>query len=351
MNRVLLVGLAMAAVGGVVAGVVVATRDSGSDTVGVSGAGGGARAWIDHPLEGSEFALGQAIAIRWHASAPGGVSHVEVRANGERVALAQDFDHSAQIVTERHEWTPTQPGEYLIEVIATGPGGVGGATAENRIRVAGQDMVAGPVTQATPTTTPQAGGTPGPSPTGVSPAPTASATAGTAPTASPASAIKTPAPAASPTTVAPTRTPIVPPPTSTSTPLLPTATPVPHTSTPSPVPPTPTPTPLPDTQGPSAPNIVGPKGKVELSCSQDVILDWEAPPDPSGIANYRVRLQITSGSEWADVEVWDPVIDTQVNANAETTCGGIYRWRVLARDGAGNSGEVSGWAEFSVALP
>ena len=87
-----------------------------------------------------------------------------------------------------------------------------------------------------------------------------------------------------------------------------------------------------------------------LACSQDVILDWEAPPDPSGIATYRVRLQDWSGSEWADVKVWDPVTATQVNANAETMCGGFYRWRVLARDGAGNSGEVSGWAEFSITL-
>jgi hypothetical protein len=82
-----------------------------------------------------------------------------------------------------------------------------------------------------------------------------------------------------------------------------------------------------------------------------VVLDWEAPPDPAGISNYGVQLQVTSGSDWADVKVWDPVTDTQVNANAETTCGGFYRWRVLARDGAGNTGDESAWAEFSIALP
>ena len=348
MNRLLLAGLAMAAIGGGVAGIVVATRDSGSDAVEVPGAIAGARAWIDNPLEGSEFALGQTIAIRWHASAAGGVGQVELRANGERIALDQDFDRSAQMVTQRHEWTPTQPGEYLIEVIAIGSNGAGSATAENRISVAGQDMVAGPAAQATPTAAPQAGGTPGPSPTGVSPASTASATAGTAPTAAPTPHSGTPAATRIPTSIPPTRTPIVPPPTSTVTLLPPTATPVPPSNTPTPVPPTSTP--LPDTQGPLAPFIVGPKGGVVLACSQDVILDWQAPTDPSGIANYRVRLQVNPGSGWVDVEVWDLVTDTQVNANAETTCGGFYRWRVLARDGAGNSGEVSGWAEFSITL-
>lgn len=346
MSRLLLAGLALAAVGGVIAGVVVATRDSGSDTAEVSAAGAATRAWIDHPLEGSEFALGQTIAIRWHASAAGGVGQVEVRANGQRVALDQDFDHSVPMVTQRHEWTPTEPGEYLIEVIATGSGGTGGATAENRVRVVGQDMVARPVTQATPTAIPQERGTPGPSPTGVAAEPTASATTRPASTAVPASATRTPVAAASRTAVAPTRAP-----TRTPTPLPRTATPVPRTSTPSASPPTHTPTALPDTQGPPAPLVVGPTGGVVLACSQDVILDWQAPTDPSGIASYRARLQVTSGSDWADVKVWDPVTAAQVNANAETTCGGIYRWRVLARDGAGNTGEVSAWAEFSIALP
>jgi len=70
-------------------------------------------------------------------------------------------------------------------------------------------------------------------------------------------------------------------------------------------------------------------------------------PSPT---NYRVRLQITSGSDWTDVKIWDPVSTTYLNANAETMCGGIYRWRLFARDGAGNQGQVSDWAYFQINL-
>jgi hypothetical protein len=105
-----------------------------------------------------------------------------------------------------------------------------------------------------------------------------------------------------------------------------------------------------DKDGPPAPPIVGPKGGAVLACSASVVLDWKEPSDPSGIANYRVRLQVNSGTGWSDVKVWDPVAGTKVGADSETTCGGFYRWRVLARDGAGNQGDVSSWAEFSILM-
>lgn len=70
-----------------------------------------------------------------------------------------------------------------------------------------------------------------------------------------------------------------------------------------------------------------------------------------GSADYRVWLQSTStvnptDSDWNDVKTWDPVTTTQVNATAETDCGTHYRWRLFPRDGAGNQGQVSKWAEF-----
>jgi hypothetical protein len=123
------------------------------------------------------------------------------------------------------------------------------------------------------------------------------------------------------------------------------------------LPPTKTPvTPAPDTEGPDAPAIVLPANNAVLTCSQDVKLIWTAPSDPSGIARYRVRLQLTSKlnpteNDWIDVKIWDPLTTTQVNANSETTCGGYYRWRLVAYDGAGNQGKVSLWVKFQIALP
>ena len=114
---------------------------------------------------------------------------------------------------------------------------------------------------------------------------------------------------------------------------------------------TPTRTPTPDSQGPPAPSIVGPKNNVTLSCpvskALNVILDWSAPSDPSGIANYRVRLQVKA-TDWNDMKIWDPVSASQVNATSAVICGGVYRWRVFARDGAGNQGSVSDWAYFGI---
>ncbi len=114
--------------------------------------------------------------------------------------------------------------------------------------------------------------------------------------------------------------------------------------------PTPTRTPLPDTQGPPAPQIVLPANDALLNCTASVKLVWNTPTDVSGIANYRVRLQKRAGGNYADEQVWDPVTFTQLNATNETECGNFYRWRVLARDGAGNQGEVSVWAYFSIKL-
>lgn len=111
------------------------------------------------------------------------------------------------------------------------------------------------------------------------------------------------------------------------------------------------PSPTPDRQGPPAPVIVSPKDYRQLSCVAVITLVWNVPSDPSGIANYRVRLQKRGGADYVDQKIWDPVTTTQVSASAETDCGNWYRWRLFARDGAGNQGEVSDWAYFSILRP
>jgi hypothetical protein len=83
-----------------------------------------------------------------------------------------------------------------------------------------------------------------------------------------------------------------------------------------------------------------------------VTLDWDAVSDPSGIAGYRVQVEqeITAGN-------WDPVSGSPWTSLSVTEleltldCGGVYRWRVRAIDGAGNESDFSAWAEFGVNLP
>jgi hypothetical protein len=350
----------------------------------------GLQAWIDRPLEGSRFTLGQEIPIRWHAADSAHVVRVAIRINGETFLLVDDLDTAAKLVSEEVMWTPSTPGEYLIEVIPEGLGGAAGVAAQKRITVlaaggvvhgavqadlnqdedaddpgegplAGVTVILVECTEKQSVVTDEEGHfrfeslpldsdcrmdftkhdwhTTGTFPAGldlpihvypreeptafiVFMSPLATSTPTPTVTLTP-TRVRTKTPTRTPLPVVPTKRP-----TSTSTPGLPPA----------------------DNDGPPAPAIVGPTGGATLACSASVVLDWKEPYDPSGIANYRVRLQVNPGTGWADVKIWDPVTATQVGANSETTCGGFYRWRIFARDRAGNQGAVSAWAEFSLLL-
>jgi hypothetical protein len=285
-------------------------------------AGTGALAWIDRPLDDARFPFGPAIPIRWHASAIGGIQQVEIHINAKVFAVARDFDHSAPIITQQSDWTPTASGEYTIQAVATSRMGDTANSVEHHITIGD---VSPPLAQSNST-------------------PTVSSTA--TPTRLTPSIAATPSPTPSHTrtlqpqiiTLTPTRT--LPP---QQPPVVnPTFTP---TRTRTPLPPA-------DTKGPSAPGIIAPKNNVLLPCSHTVKLDWSAPSDPSGIANYRVRLQRSVGGQWNDVRTWDPVIATTVTWSfTDSSCGRSYRWNVFARDKAGNTGSVSSWSEFRIEIP
>jgi hypothetical protein len=83
-----------------------------------------------------------------------------------------------------------------------------------------------------------------------------------------------------------------------------------------------------------------------------VVLRWQAPYDPSDIANYRLELFISldSGGSWSLAETWDPFYGTQRNVRDEVNCGYWYVWKISARDGAGNLGGYE-MAQFRTRLP
>ncbi len=320
MNRLLMIPAAIAAIGVIAVVAVLMTRDGGDGGVDVATASTGPRVWIDHPLAGSQFQLGQRVTIRWHASAADGVRQAEVRVNGERLVQAEDFDHAAQIVTQRHQWTPPAAGEYVIEVTGTGTDGAAGAAARKRV------TVVGPATPAA--ATPEASATAAPSAS-----PTPAATATPRPGATPPPPLPTLTPAAAPS---PTRPP------ASSTPVPPTDTPVPPPSTA---------TPVPDTDPPPAPYTIYPKGVFNLACPPDVTLQWLKPNDPSGIQSYTVQIEKKlTATTWSDPDTY-AVLGTSKDVSSITDCGDAYRWRVRARDGAGNIGAYSAWAEFGITLP
>ncbi|MBI5823194.1 MAG: Ig-like domain-containing protein [Chloroflexi bacterium] len=102
-------------------------------------------AWIDSPLDGSTFPLGE-IEIISHTTDLSGIARVELSANGEVVRTDENPDSSLTLFVISQPWTPSQPGEYLIQVRGQTTGGEWSNYAQVNITVLG--------VTATPTTVP-----------------------------------------------------------------------------------------------------------------------------------------------------------------------------------------------------
>ncbi|MCJ7514013.1 MAG: Ig-like domain-containing protein [Anaerolineales bacterium] len=332
--------------------------------------GAGLKAWIDRPLDGTEYALGDSIPIRWHATNTGGIQEVELRINGETWQVDRDFDPNGRLVTQELLWTPPAAGDYRIEVIPSGVEGAVGPAAAKRVTVLGEgglvqgfvfsdlnqdgdaeDAGEGPLenvevfllecTEKVSQRTDAVGAflfedlpfgddcrldfvrtawkLVGTSPTGIA------LPIYVRPSLEPGSLTVFLAPEATPTpTVTPT-------PTATRTPM-------------------PTDTPLPDDDPPPKPGGLSPKEEI-VGCLSDIVLDWNEPDDPSGIDRYEVELFVShdSGASWSSVGTWQ-VESTSLDVSGETDCGGFYSWSVNARDNAGNWGQKN-YAQFGIDLP
>jgi hypothetical protein len=342
------------------------------------------QAWIDRPLEGSRFLLGDNIPIQWHASGDHGLRRVEVHANGEVLdvadALEGDLDPDLILVDGEFEWSPAEAGEYLVQVFPTGPDDAEGAAAENRVQVFAEGgtvagMVAkdlnldgdsdddgeGPLEGATivvvycgdkrALVTDASGhfeitdlplgscvldaykdgwffASTFPAgldfPIHFSPDPEApiSFTVYLSQAATP-----TPEPTATraPRPFIPTVPPVI------ASPEIPTK-------------------PAPDTQRPPMPTIISPNG-VMLACLDDVILRWNPVDDASGIDVYQVELYVShnNGGSWQGAGSWSLDQFTNLGVRDQTDCGLMYMWKVRARDNAGNTG---GWriATFGIGI-
>lgn len=111
---------------------------------------GGPAAWIDKPLEGSSFPVGEVLVMA-HAAAPEGLAGVELRVGEERVALSSPEDPAASLVTLSWEWRAEEPGAYLLQVRAQNHQGTWGEFDQSLITIIGQDT---PIASPTPTQSP-----------------------------------------------------------------------------------------------------------------------------------------------------------------------------------------------------
>lgn len=354
---------------------------------------GAPRVWIDVPASDVALSSDAPVHIEGHAAYGPGVERVALWVDGTEQGSLEAMPSEGDLSRFEHAWAPPGDGAYVIQVVALGSDGTESAPDTVRVIVGGEGEGIQAAAGALPSTEPtQAASTPTP---GASPSAAASGTAtGTTPPGTPtptatpppgaridfradtdvlnAGACTTlrwsvddglaqtlgdePVESAGAREVCPcvdttfvlavtqqdgsrtTRSVTVRVQGACVTAEAPTATPTPTT-------------PPPDAAPPKPPRIVAPTGGAALPC-EAAVLRWEAATDPSGIAAYRVEVEQevakgkhvpVSGSPWAAVR------DTAIKVDLD--CGGVFRWRVMAVDGAGNAGAFSPWASFGIALP
>ncbi len=119
--------------------------------------------------------------------------------------------------------------------------------------------------------------------------------------------------------------------------------------------PPPTTQPAPDTTPPPIPSPLEP-GSTDPGSLPDVdcpvTLRWQAVSDPSGVVYSVVLEKEVSSGNWSQVGSWDNLTVTERQLSGLLLCdyGWTYRWRVRARDGAGNWSAWSPWLYYDVPI-
>jgi hypothetical protein len=127
--------------------------------------GAGPKTWIDAPLDGTTFPLGPVI-VRSHAASPAGTTKVTLLVNGAQVREDSAADASQGLIEFVQNWTPTNPGDYMLQVISTDNGGntgrsnlvlvhIGGVTiTDTPTATSSAEIPALPIIQPPPSVTP-----------------------------------------------------------------------------------------------------------------------------------------------------------------------------------------------------
>ncbi|MBI9046690.1 MAG: hypothetical protein JEZ06_19525 [Anaerolineaceae bacterium] len=260
----------------------------------------GTSIWIDSPLDQVVILPDQMILIKGHISSATGIEMVELRVDGVVINNIHDPVMENNLGAFAANWSFPEEGSYLIEVVAYGSDGTISNPDHIQLHVL-RNRASETVQQASATLT------------------------GTEQIPSETQAEITLSPTASLTT---TQTPR--PPTPTKTIAKPTETPTDDS-----------PPPIPDWIEPAA----------DLPCSSNVILEWQAVSDPSGISVYILELQKSfNNSDWQELIPIQEVPGNQTTFPVVGECGIYYRARVAVRDGAGNSSAFSEWAFFAILI-
>jgi len=276
---------------------------------------GGTSVWIDVPLNDLTIQPQQIIKIKGHAFSLSGINKVDIMVNSVLFMTVEELPTVDNLVSFEVLWSPTEAGDYLIEVVAHGADGDISDPDSAIIYIRSDGATA--TQQITPTlTTTAVTPTASMTVTGTESSETITITATASGTLTPI-----------PNTSTPTRTPIP----DTATPTI--------TSTP------------PDLTSPPAPQPSVPADGLSLSCRANQTLVWVPVTDPSGISEYNVEFQRRSSEndKWSTAP-GSPIVTAEHNTQISVQCGWYYRWRARAQDGAGNMSEWSSWSYFDVSL-
>ena len=112
---------------------------------------GAAQTWIDAPLDGSTIPLAP-YEIVMHAYDPGGVTQVELKANGSLLASIPNPSPGQSFATLKYIWIPAAAGNYTLAASAQGQNGPPGYEAAALVTVS--DASPTPVDTAVPSDTP-----------------------------------------------------------------------------------------------------------------------------------------------------------------------------------------------------
>jgi hypothetical protein len=115
-----------------------------------------------------------------------------------------------------------------------------------------------------------------------------------------------------------------------------------------------TPTSTKDTVPPPAPDSLNPRGQQNFGCPpSQVVLEWTASNDPSGISSYSIRLhyRVTQDDNWRAyrlITASGNLTKLDITNDIKDLCNPnrYFRWRIRANDGAGNTSDVSLWRRF-----
>jgi hypothetical protein len=317
------------------------------------------RVWIDVPLNPTHLNEVQTVMIEGHAASPAGVAEVVVSVNGTVIATIDSPTLSGGLAAFQTSFTPTGPGEYTIQAIATGSNGEVSAPDYTMV-VVGTKPDAIPVDPGEPTHTPVF--TAMPTATLVPPpeAPTVNFWAD--PAAIEAGQCTTlywetanvqrvefggstqPLSGSYYDCMCSAQTyPLTVTYNDGSQETFRVTVEVSGVCA--------TPTAPPDTTAPAPPTLLKPINGSNLACTADVILRWEATTDASGISQYRVQVERHTGdNNWNAVPGSVFTVSGETNLTLAVECGFSYRFRVRAVDGAGNQGGWSDWFTFVITL-